>query len=280
MNALVVDKRRRRTTKPSIESLDERIAPASMHVAAVAAVRAEVRSEAAAEARARIETSRIEHQTASRALVEARLHRQAPAPSVSSNQVGRLVSIVNLGGSTTASRSGGATSSGGTNVSPAAITPVIMPVTPVTTTPTPSNSTLSPGVSPTLPPIVVPPTPTPPTSPPSNTNLPPSVSPLLGTIYQSYVQWLNAGQQGTFTSPTGAGQVEVQGTNVGIYVHDGNPADFIALGIELENLGMQFTDSDATYGVYAGFLPIAQLPALADLPQTPNLSPMLYPTVN
>jgi len=71
--------------------------------------------------------------------------------------------------------------------------------------------------------------------------------------------------------------VEIQGTNVGIYVHDGNPADFAALGSELQSLGMQITDSNATYGTYAGFLPIARLVAVAQLPQMLSLSPMLYP---
>ena len=99
---------------------------------------------------------------------------------------------------------------------------------------------------------------------------------ILAMVYQEYAQWVSAGEPGAFTSSE-AGMVEIQGTNVGIYVHDANPADFAALGSELQSLGMQITDSNATYGTYAGFLPIAQLAAVAQFAQSPNLSPILYP---
>jgi hypothetical protein len=115
-----------------------------------------------------------------------------------------------------------------------------------------------------------------PTNPPANGSLPPNVPPLVATIYQQYEQWVAGGQQGTFVSSETA-VVEIQGTNVGIEVHDGNPADFTTLGAELQNLGMQVTSSSATYGIYTGFVPIGQIPAVAQLPQTPNLSALLYP---
>ncbi len=113
-------------------------------------------------------------------------------------------------------------------------------------------------------------------APPASGSLPPNVPPLLATIYLQYELWLAGGQQGTFVSSEEA-VVEFQGTNVGIEVHDGDPADFTALGTELQSLGMQVTTASATYGTYVGFIPIGQIPAVAELPQTPNLSPLMYP---
>jgi hypothetical protein len=117
------------------------------------------------------------------------------------------------------------------------------------------------------------------TDPPASGSLPSNVPPQLATIYQQYEQWVAGGEQGTFVSSESA-IVEIQGTNVGIEVHDGNPADFAALGTELQNLGMQVNSSSATYGIYSGFIPIAQIAAVAQLPQTPNLSPLMYPILN
>jgi hypothetical protein len=266
MNTLTLDKRRRRNKSASFEALDDRIAPTAMGVGALAALRAEVRAEAAAELRIRNEArlARIERQSALReaalARSAARVDPPASAPRVTPNQVGRLVSIINLGSLPRPSIASATPSPAplpptGVTIGPPSRPPVVVPVSPIT------------------------PAPTTPTTP-GSTTLPVNVPPILATIYQEYEAWVNGGEQGPFTTPKGPGQVEVQGTSVGIDVHDGNPGDFAALGAELSNLGMQIVASDATHGTYAGFLPITQLPALAELPQMPNLSPMLYPELN
>ena len=73
---------------------------------------------------------------------------------------------------------------------------------------------------------------------------------------------------------SGARLVVIDGTNVGIQVHDGQLAgDFSTLLTELQTAGMQVTISDATYGLVVGMLPIAQLPVVAALPQTPSVAP-------
>ena len=71
----------------------------------------------------------------------------------------------------------------------------------------------------------------------------------------------------------------IQGTNVGIQVHDNNPADFATLVSQLQAAGMQISSSSATYGLVVGMLPIAQLPAVAGLPEVPSVTPMFQPMV-
>jgi hypothetical protein len=74
--------------------------------------------------------------------------------------------------------------------------------------------------------------------------------------------------------------VVIQGTNVGIQVQDNNPGDFSAPMAELQTAGMQITSSSATYGLIVGMLPIAQLPALAALPQAPSVTPLMQPILS
>ena len=71
-------------------------------------------------------------------------------------------------------------------------------------------------------------------------SLPANVSVTLGVIFDAYEQ-----SPGTFPAnlPATANHVVIQGSNVGIQVHDGNPADFGHLLTELQNAGMQVTTS-------------------------------------
>ena len=71
----------------------------------------------------------------------------------------------------------------------------------------------------------------------------------------------------------------IQGSNVGIQVHDNNPADFATLMSQLQAAGMQISSSSATNGLIVGMLPIAQLPAVAGLPEVPGVTPMFQPMV-
>ena len=113
----------------------------------------------------------------------------------------------------------------------------------------------------------------------SQSIFPPNVSPTLGVIYNAYEQ--NPGGFPANLAGTGAASlVVIQGSNVGIQVHDNNPADFDLLLTELENAGLQVTSSSAYYGTIVGMLPISQLPALATLPQAPSVTPLFQPLAN
>jgi hypothetical protein len=106
---------------------------------------------------------------------------------------------------------------------------------------------------------------------------PANISPTLGVIYTAYEQ--NPG--GFPANLSGAASlVVIQGSNVGIQVHDNNPADFNQLMTELENAGMQVTSSSATYGLIVGMLPISQLPVVGTLPEAPSVTPLFRPLAN
>jgi hypothetical protein len=47
-----------------------------------------------------------------------------------------------------------------------------------------------------------------------------------------------------------------------------------------QSLGLQVTTTSDTYDIVTGFMPIAQLPSLAQLSGSPAITPMLYPTTN
>ncbi len=110
-------------------------------------------------------------------------------------------------------------------------------------------------------------------------SLPANVAQVLSVIYAEYAAD-PSGFTGVTTTANGASLVVVQGDNVGIQVRDGNVADFSTLVTELQNSGMQITNSDATDGLIVGMLPISQLPTVAMLPQTPSVTPMLQPNLN
>jgi hypothetical protein len=122
-----------------------------------------------------------------------------------------------------------------------------------------------------------------PTAPPTTSGvgtqgsvLPSNVSQTLDVIYQAYEQD-PSGFDGNVPATNGANLVVIQGSNVGIQVHDGNPSDFSTLVTELQIAGMQITASSATYGLVEGMLPIASLPTIAGLPQAASVMPMFQP---
>jgi len=106
--------------------------------------------------------------------------------------------------------------------------------------------------------------------------LPANVSVQLQSLYTQYQTYESSGGNGTF-SPTGVNLLVINGTSVGIQVKDTNTGDFNTLITELEGDGMQVLDSSSTYGIVEGMLPIAQLPTVAQLPQTLSITPMLPP---
>jgi hypothetical protein len=275
MNALHRPKRAERTTTPSVERLDLRIAPTTVTPAGAAAANLAVHH-GSASVTARRET-RLEKQLARRLqreekLIErrelrlerpnARAHGHDLAAIAGSAalaaELGTLVSMINLGGA-------GASASSG---SPATVADPPM-VPPTATSPSPV------AVSPT-------PTPTPQATSGSasgTASFPPNVDQVLAMIYEEYEQD-PSGFTGPMSSANGANLVVIQGDDVGIQVHDGNPADFPTLVTELQNAGMQITAASATYGTVVGLLPIAQLPTVGGLPQDPSVAALMQPMPN
>jgi hypothetical protein len=256
MNLLKFDHRRSRKARPSLESLTERISPSSLHAGAVAAAALRIeRREAALERRIERQDRKIAAHERLIARDEARLERLHA--KVDAKAQSAMTSTAHVATAATSSAHS------------AAITPAVTPLQPIipVTPPAPGGPGTGTGTGTSGTPQAV-------TAP-----LPVNVSTQLGTVYNEYEQWVANGSQGNFTSSE-AGQIEIQGTNVEISVHDSNPADFSALGSELQTAGMQVVDADATSGNYVGWLPIAQLPTVAQLPQALNVNPIFIPILN
>jgi hypothetical protein len=112
----------------------------------------------------------------------------------------------------------------------------------------------------------------------SPVGLPPNVSQTLAVIYNAFEQ-NPSGFPANVPATDGANMVQIQGSNVGIQVHDSNPAEFATLLTDLQNAGMQVTISSAQYGTVVGMLPISQLPAVAGLPEVTSVTPVFQPTL-
>jgi hypothetical protein len=99
----------------------------------------------------------------------------------------------------------------------------------------------------------------------------------LNVIYNAYEQDPSS-FPANLPSTDGALKVIIQGSNVGIQVQDSNPADFAAMLSSLQSDGMQIQTSSAAYGMVVGMLPIAELPAVAQLTDAPSVTPLMQPT--
>jgi len=99
----------------------------------------------------------------------------------------------------------------------------------------------------------------------------------LNTIYQEYLQFVDSGGTGTFSSSL-SNLIQIQGTNVGVEVH--GKGDFNALVSSLQSMGMQISATDPVTQTVVGMLPIADLPAAAQglqiLSMTPQYRPALF----
>ena len=140
------------------------------------------------------------------------------------------------------------------------------PSVPVSPAPAGTGST---GGSATTTPVQATPVPTTPSANP----LPANVSTVLDNVYEEYLN-------GDLPSTRQPGTVEIQGTTVGIEIHDSNPSDFAAMVAQAQSLGLQVNDNSATYDIVDGFLPISALPSLAQLPASASVTPLLYPSTN
>jgi hypothetical protein len=105
------------------------------------------------------------------------------------------------------------------------------------------------------------------------TSLPDAVSVMLATIYEEY----ESGELSTTAHP---GQVEIQGSSVGVQIKTMNSDDFAAMVTAVENLGLQVQIVDPAYDIVTGFLPIAELPAAAQVAGAPIIAPLLYPALS
>jgi hypothetical protein len=94
-------------------------------------------------------------------------------------------------------------------------------------------------------------------------------------IYQAY---LSAGNTTNLASQFS--QIKFGAGTVGVDINWNGSGDFNGYTNALTNLGMQVTTTSATYGIVEGFLPVAQLPTVAEEPQTLSLTPIYKPQTN
>ena len=109
--------------------------------------------------------------------------------------------------------------------------------------------------------------------------LPANLSAQLQSLYAQYEVYETSGASGPFR-PTGLNGLVISGTSVGIQVKSNNTGDFSSFVSTLQSDGMQVLDSSSTYGLVNGMLPIGQLPAVAQLPQTLSITPMFNPILS
>jgi hypothetical protein len=248
---------RRTSTRMSLnlETLDERIAPA--HIG-LAALHAEI-----AEHRAAV-LSRLEARHQARVLHA----QQAAQHATASSQAHALLQTARVSRPALASVHSSVRQTLGVNA-PAATTPPAPSAATVTTNATGRPVSTGP---------VAPVTPfSPPTAPTgTSTNLPSSLpanaGDVLNTIYQEYQTFKTSGGTGTFTSSSSP-YVVIQGSDVRVDVHGNGSGDFGTLVAALQGLGMHITAADTVTQTVEGMVPIDQLPTVAQEPQTLSVSP-------
>jgi len=98
------------------------------------------------------------------------------------------------------------------------------------------------------------------------------------TLISIYEEYQQQGAGTTFTSSQ-AGFVLIQGTNVGVDIQSAG-GDFNAFVSQLTKLGMQVRATDAAHGTVEGLLPIAQIPTVAQNPDTLDMSPISRPQLS
>jgi hypothetical protein len=114
---------------------------------------------------------------------------------------------------------------------------------------------------------------------PTAITLPANVSSILNMVYKEYEQDPGA-FAGDTTSTNGENLALVEGNQVGIDIHDTNPAEFENLLTELANAGMTITISSAGSDTAVGMLPIADLPTVAMLSPTISINPEMPATLH
>ena len=98
--------------------------------------------------------------------------------------------------------------------------------------------------------------------------------PELGSIYQQYLTYEQAGGQGAFV-PSQSGRIAFSGTSVGVEIRISG--DLNAAVGQLQGSGMLVTATSAQSGIVEGYVPIADLPTVAGDGQVIGLSPIYRP---
>ncbi len=93
-------------------------------------------------------------------------------------------------------------------------------------------------------------------------------------IYQAFVDSGGNTSQLAAEFPT----IEFQNGMVGLQVKSLG-GDFSQFLTQLTNVGMQVTASSAYYGLVDGWVPVNELPTIAELPQTRAASPIYNPVL-
>ena len=99
-------------------------------------------------------------------------------------------------------------------------------------------------------------------------SLPANADNNLNTIYQQYLQFVNSGGTGTFSSSL-SNLIQIQGTSVGVQVHGKGTGDFNALVSSLESMGMQISATDRRHADSRGHA--AHRGPASGRARTPNL---------
>ncbi len=100
--------------------------------------------------------------------------------------------------------------------------------------------------------------------------------PAIGAIYNEFVDYVQAGSKGTFTSPESA-SVVMAGQAVGVDIRFG-AGNFATNVSQMQAIGMLVTAQVPSLGIVEGFVPIGQLPSVALDPNLSSLSPVYRPT--
>jgi hypothetical protein len=293
MTNLQLEKRHSRDHKAHLEYLDNRIVPSTLQLnlmpAEVATVHASVQSaqhrEESPTTESRIEIRRenrmdriaerremaLERREARTEQIAAR-HQFSPAVVAVSpaSQLAAAISTTGAGASGSGQSTGGSPLSG-SSAGPGGVSSPTMPVktTSVTTALVSTTPVMTTPV--TTAPVSTTPVTTSPSSP--SLPLPANASTLLDTVYQEF-------QNGDLPTTNEPGQLEFQGNNVGIQIHSSDPTDFASMVANAENLGLQVTIMSDSFDIVVGFLPIATLPAIAQLSGSPSITPVLNPQLN
>ena len=97
------------------------------------------------------------------------------------------------------------------------------------------------------------------------------------SAYSQYSKYISAGSQGTFTSPL-TSRVQFQGNSIGLDVR--GTGNFQAFENALTSLGMKITASNASLEIAEGYVPINDLPAVAEQAQTVGGGPIFKAIVH
>jgi hypothetical protein len=115
-----------------------------------------------------------------------------------------------------------------------------------------------------------------PPGPASSGPLPANVAAALQSLYQEYE---SQGGGDTFTPSQPSDKLlQISGTRVAVRLKLGSDSDFNTALAQIQSDGMQVSASSPTYGLIEGLLPIAELPAAAQVAAsvTPVPPPVLF----